>query len=173
MNPWTNRPDARDTTPTMQILRARPATTTAGVLLSPDLTGAYTHYWRGRTRICENPNCDPCNAHHKPRWYGYAALWSPNSNAVALLELTPACLPQIDAHIQRHNTLRLAQIRLRRANNKPNSRLILQIDLHPYPSGNAPPNPDVHATLERLWECTIVHPALEISRLALNNGSDR
>lgn len=154
MNPWTSRPDDRDSAPHHQIIRAKPGKTTQGVVLSLDLIGAYTHYWKGRTTPCNPPACPACDAGHKPRWYGYLALWNPATAAVAILEITTAAVPAIETYLARHGSLRYAQIMATRANRKPNSRLIVSFQAAPYSGPHGPEPPDLPAHLSHMWEAT-------------------
>jgi hypothetical protein len=154
MQSWSPRPDRDPLTLHLDLLRARPGKTFSGIVLSNDIEGAYTHYWRGRTVKCDGQPCEACLASRQPRWYGYVAIWLPTSNAKALLELTPTCVPQIDEYFKLHGTLRGSLISLTRQNNKINSRVIAKIQEANYTTTAIPQDPPVRQLLERMWEVT-------------------
>lgn len=157
MDPWTNRPDRGEHPTQLQILRTPPGKAIGGIITTADALGAYTHYWRGRTTVCTHPLCEACDTHRTPRWYGYLAIISRATKTEALLEITPSCLPPIEAWLEEHGTLRGADISLQRANKKINSRLICSIRSSDYDGSKLPDAPNVKAQLERIWE---IHTAV-------------
>jgi hypothetical protein len=154
---WQDRPATTDRPTMLEILRAKPAKSIGGIVLSHAIVGAYTHYWKGKTKICETPNCEPCNAAHKPRWYGYLAILSPTTHRQALLELTPACLDAIDRYLENHSTLRNATLYVQRAKPKINARIICEIRDRPEAAELLPQPADVKAHLARIWEIDLTH----------------
>jgi hypothetical protein len=155
MNPWTNRPDRGDHPTQLQLLRCRPSHPLLAIITADDVLGAYTHYWKGRTRICTHPTCDACDAHHAPRWYGYLAVVSTAMTAPTLVEITPSCIEAIESYLHEYRTLRGAQLTLKRANPKANSRLQATLEPSAYRDGKLPAAPDVRAQLERIWEIKV------------------
>lgn len=158
---WTDRPDRGDGSTQIAILRSRPAKTIGGIITSIDCVGAYTHYWKGRTCLCTHPNCDPCDASRAPRWYGYLAVVPPNGGQAAILEITPSCVPALDAYRESHGTLRGALIKVQRANAKINARVICTLTEGSFGGEKLPTAPNVKAQLCKMWEVPslqIVHP---------------
>ena len=155
MENWANQPNEPTTETRMPIMRVLPGRPKSGIILSVGLTGAYTHFWRGRTTICTAPECDACDANRLPRWYGYLAVWSPSTKTQALFELTPAAAPDIIAHQEAYGTLRTARLTLQRANAKANSRVQAAIEPTTYATKDLPEPPNVRAILQRIWELKI------------------
>jgi len=152
MSEWTNRPAASQHPTQLQLLRVPPGRTIAAIITSHDVVGRDTHYWKGRTRVCTHPTCEPCDAHHAPRWYGYLAVVAPTMLAPTILEITAACIDPLDEYFRDHSTLRGAEINIRRANKKANSRLIAACRPSPYRDAKLPDAPNVIAHLCRIWE---------------------
>lgn len=154
---WTPRPSEHDVTAHLSLHRVTPNKPTLAVILSPDVIGLYTHYWRGRSVPCQPFGCPACEAHQRPRWYGYLGIWNPNNGSIAVLELTPPAIAPIDAWLKRHPSLRAAQIIAKRANKRPNSRLVVEIRPDVYNGEFLPPPPQVERTLEHIWESSGHH----------------
>ena len=152
MTIWTTRPDRECTRHALPLKRCLPAKPISGIVLSPEIVGAYLHYWRGRTTPCAAPNCDACANNHAPRWYGYLEMWSPTTAARVLFEITPACVDAIADYVATHGTTRGAQLTLARATKKPNSRLTAEIKEGNYAADRLPTASDVAAHLTHIWE---------------------
>jgi len=152
MSDWTNRPAPNQHPTQLQLLRVPPSKTIIAIITSDDAIGRDTHYWKGRTRVCTHPTCEPCDAHHAPRWYGYLAVVAPTMQAPTILEITAACVNSLNEYLQEYPTLRGAEITIRRANKKANSRLIATLKPSPYRDGKLPAAPNVITHLCRIWE---------------------
>lgn len=161
MTTWTNRPDDRTHQLRYPLIRVLPGRQVSAIILDADLTGCYTHFWRGRTTPCHPPDCEACEAGRKPRWYGYLTIWNPQATTRAILELTPPCIPAIEAHLRNNHTLRNARITARRASKRPNARLIVELDTTAYAGPEAPQPVDIQAELCRMWEIPLDHTPLK------------
>lgn len=161
MTAWTNRPRPDDYSTQIQILRSRPGKPLRALVTAADLVGAYVHYWKGRTKLCEHPNCEACDASRQPRWYGYLAVVAEATLNPAILELTPSCVPAIDRYLADHGTLRGALVKLSRANPRINARVILELSEGNLGGTALPAAPKVEAQLCKIWEVKAVqkvHP---------------
>jgi hypothetical protein len=154
MTTWPSRPDRDQHTNTTPLHRSKPGRTITALIASADLVGAYTHFWKGRTSICTYPACEPCSTSRSARWYGFLHIWSPETNASGILELTPSCLPAVDDWLEKFGTLRGAKICVSRASHKINSRVIATLKASPYALEKIPPALDLIAQLSRMWEVT-------------------
>jgi len=154
MDPWTPRPNRADKQASIPLLRSKPGRTFAALCVSPEIVGAYTHFWKGRTALCTYPECEPCHAHRAARWYGYLHVWTPATNATALLEITPSCVTPLEEYLAQFGTLRGAKITIARANHKINSRVVLTAQASAYALDKLPATLDVRAHLRRIWETT-------------------
>jgi len=157
MDAWSARPDRGENPTQLQMMRCKPGHPLGGIVLGDEIVGAYTHYWKGRTSICLHPTCDACDALRAPRWYGYICVMAEVGKALALLELTPSCLPAIEDYLRDYGTLRGAKIVIARVNKKPNSRLQCTVTPGHFDKGVLPKSPDVKQHLCKIWEL----PALQ------------
>ena len=156
MQRWRTRPSEEPTNHQLSIIRVRPGKPLTGVVLSPDVEGAELHYWKGRSRICDDENCEACEANFRARWYGYLELWSATTGNRIILEVTQAAAPAIDAYFREHLTLRNAVISATRLNRKVNSKLHVTLSPSPLPEAHIPPSTRIRNQLERMWECSTV-----------------
>jgi hypothetical protein len=152
MNSWTNRPHPDPSTAHLNLHRVKPGKPITGIVLTNDLTGAYTHYYGGRTQVCNAPNCKACDERKNARWYGYAQIWNPTTHSVAVVEVTPTCVEAIDAYMKTHGTLRGAWIKLQRVGPKLNAKLTAELREPTHSSDLLPQPADLEKYLTRLWE---------------------
>lgn len=152
MDQWSKRPDRGEVTHSTKLVRAKPGKAIGGICLSADVIGAYTHYWQGRTRICEGPGCEACESNRAARWYGFLAIAHEQSKEVAILEITASSLQPIEAHLKKYGTLRGARISLKRAGAKINSRILATIEPTVLRDNELPTTPDVEKILAKMWE---------------------
>ena len=121
------------------------------IVLSHDVEGAYTHYWRGRSSKCSGDDCEACNQNVSRRWRGYLVVANPRSKEMSLLELTPAAMPPVDAFFKTHRTLRGALLSTRRIPAKENGRLHSTIQESCYEMDSFRKPPSVRLLLQKLW----------------------
>lgn len=152
MDAWPSEPNRADQTIRMDLLRVQPQKPISGIITCRTQTGAYTHYWRGRTIKCVHPTCDACDAGRVARWYGFLSVWGSKTGRVALFEFTPACIPTIREYNEKFGTLRGAAIKLERRNWKTNSTVLMTLSPSPYDDSKIPPEPNIIAHLEHMWE---------------------
>ena len=156
MESWTNRPTRGEVTRGTKLIRAKPGKAIGGIGLNGDIVGAYTHFWQGRTRICDGQGCEACEANRAARWYGYIGIMHETSKEVAILELTAGTIGAIEEHIKRYGSLRGARISVKRGSQKINSKIIATIEQTTIQSNELPLGPFVEEILSRMWE---VHKA--------------
>lgn len=149
---WSTQPNDGDIRPATQLLRVKPGKPLEGVITCTTTNGTYLHYWKGRTTPCLGADCEACTQKLSARWYGFLSLWSPRTNGHAIVEITSSCMERINEYTASHGTLRAALLRLRRANNKANARLLAEIELSGYAPDAIPPALDLIDTLEYIWE---------------------
>lgn len=152
MHRWSDNPGDAHRRTHVPLIRVRPKQLFEATILSESLTGAFTHYWWGRTRICDKTNCEPCNAGRRPRWYGYVCCHRLENCTTMLVELTPTCFDVLAAWHVNRGTLRGAQLRLRRATPKLNAPLIAELTLGSIRPDLLPKSVDVYSILCALWE---------------------
>jgi hypothetical protein len=171
MSTWKTRPDPDDRSYSVPLTRCPPDRSICGIITSREIAGRDLHYWQGRTRPCEHPTCDACDAGRKPRWYGYVSIYHPRSHAIAIFELTPACDPAIQAYLTEHGTIRGAKLTLRRSSTKLNGKILAELEPGSYDGTRLPEPVDVRAILHHIWEIAPpihVHIGQETNAVAPN-----
>lgn len=121
------------------------------IVVSHDVVGADTHYWRGRSQPCSGDKCEACEDGQSPRWRGYLAVMSPKSGRVVILEITAAAAGAIEAYFNKHRTLRGAGIVAERVGQKPNGRLRLMLTPPAAEIDQLPKAPQIQRLLARIW----------------------
>lgn len=160
---WTDRPAASDLPDAWKILRTGKNGTVPLYCLSPDTTGAYVHYWSGRTRLCLKSACEPCEKLNVPRWRGYLAVIVSTNRATRLLEVTPSCVLAIERQLTERGTLRGSVIQVSRKGKAANGELDLSFLPSGAYAGDLPADPDVRSHLCRIWRTTHVPLPSEIA----------
>lgn len=167
MQRWSNRPRiSTDTTP-LTIIRVRPSKPVSGIVLSHDVEGAELHYWKGRSRVCDDKNCEACEANFRARWYGYLEIWSSTTGRSVIVELTAAAAPAIDEYFKEHHTLRGAVMKAARVNRKINSKLTATFEAGPLPESNLPNARKIRTQLEFMWETASSREPEKLHRLQI------
>jgi len=155
---FRHRPSTDQMPQQLPLLRVPPKGLSGLVILSHDIVGCDTHYWRGRTRPCEAPNCDACQANQRPRWRGYLAVMSQRTEKIGVIELTPAAVAPVDRAFRQARTLRGCQIALARKNEKPNGQLFAQISVPNETKEHLPKAPNLKTYLAKLWDLNVIKP---------------
>jgi len=162
MDAWTPRPNRGEHTTQIEMVRSKPGPARGGIVTTDDIVGAYTHFWKGRTTICTFPECDACDHHRTPRWYGYLAIIAEATKVPAIIELTPTCIPPVEEYLAEYGTLRGATVTLQRANKKINSRVLCTLRPSGYDKGVLPQPVNVRAHLAKIWELTAVQDVIPL-----------
>jgi hypothetical protein len=142
-------PDAgRDTIP---IVRVSGTASKLCIATSETYWGCWSHWYNGRTRPCTDPACEPCQNGSPRRWHSYTAIYSPGNHSQHILELTAQATEHLANYRLAHGTLRGAAITVRRATQKPNSRIILECHPADQRSITLPRGLDLVRALATLW----------------------
>lgn len=171
---WSRRPRPADMPNQWRIFRAKKNGFPPCLVLCDDTTGAYVHYWAGRTRLCLKSCCQACENGQAPRWRGYVAVFCGQTRKFGLLELTPACVPTIERYLESYGTLRGAVFTLSRKGRKDNGEIELVAERKADIAGDLPRSPDVIGHLLRIWrithEPTKYESHLDATTVASRNG---
>lgn len=169
---WTSRPPEAPLDPIIRLVRATGKTTVRGWILSTEIQGTTTHYYRGRTRPCTHPECDACTAGMAPRWHGYLAIYAAVTAETQILEITSASIEYLDRYRVGRTTLRGALITASRPSKSNTGRLHLLLQ-PPTPTNPAlPPDPNVRKVLERIWHWDGTTKARSTLRAAFDANND-
>lgn len=123
-----------------------------GIILSHNLVGCYTHFWRGCTIPCPSKGaCEPCGNGSPRRWHSWFAAYQPTSGFRAIMEITPRVIEAFDAAFRKNRTLRGLAFDLHRSPAKPNGKLYAVLSESNVPKDSLPKAPDVAKHLMRMW----------------------
>lgn len=138
--------------PRYEILRTPPKKRTVFLILSERELTMPTHYWRGRTTPCLEPEpCDMCEASSEIRWKVYLAVSLPITGQIACYECTDHGGESIIAARKESGSLRGKKLTCWRSGNKENSPVNCIVAKVLDPTIHVPPCFDVKEYLYRMW----------------------
>jgi len=148
------------------------------IILSDDLLGTNTHFYHGRTRPCNNEECDACADGMPWRWHAYFAIWSPSLNRAALFECTAQAAEPFKLYRDAYGTLRGCQFAAKRATTAANSRVIITTRRADLEKIHLPDAPNVIKALSIIWnisidECQIEGQQKDAPHLAIRQDLGR
>jgi hypothetical protein len=152
---WLNRPPDDDCVCPYRIRRTPTSGYLQGIVLSDDLLGCNTHFFRGRTMPCEAPNCLPCTEGVPWRYHSYLASVQYDTNVAFLLELTAQASDSFLTYRKTHGTLRGCLFRAQRATPRPNGRVVIQTKPADLSSRVLPDEPNLIKLLCHIWNVPI------------------
>lgn len=139
----------------------------SGIILSDDLIGTNTHFYRGRTLPCDDGNCPACTDGFPWRWHAYLALYGLSSNRVVLFEMTAKATEPLILYRKAYGTLRGCHLTAKRANSSPNSRVIITTKRADLQATTLPDAPNVISALSIIWN--IESPSISVE--GINRGA--
>lgn len=149
---WQRRPDDDEMSLRYELYRV-PARGAKGlIILSHDVLGAYTHWWRGRTNPCTGENCSACAEGNRRRWHGWFMTLAPQQRRQLIFEVTAAGAAAVDAYFKEHRTLRGAVITALRVPAKENGKLILSLAKSSLQSQEIPKAAKIEDLLLKIWD---------------------
>jgi len=151
MHQFSNTPPKDPRGESLPLVRCRVGKPMVGIILSEDLLGTATHFWRGRTIPCDRENCVPCSEGFPWRWHAYVGVYSPNVSKTCLFEMTARATEPLISYRETYGTLRGCHLTAKRANMSPNSRVILQTKQADLQGITLPPPPDIIKVLSIIW----------------------
>lgn len=126
------------------------------VILSHNLVGCYTHFFRGCTVSCpSHGHCEACENGTPRRWHSWFGGWNPKNDFRAIVEITPRVIEAFDSAFRKERTLRGKEVTLHRAPAKPNGKLYASIVDAGVSKDVLPKAPDVAKHLMRMWGYTV------------------
>lgn len=142
-----------DRVATLPLRRVPASGSIAGIVTTRDVREVWTHYHRGRTVGCSNPNCPGCAAHCAMRYEAYLGLYSPETKNHIILGLTVGAVRQLVDQTGRLDAIRGLMIACRRASKRPNARVVLETRAMVADMSALPGSFEVLEHLERIWGC--------------------
>ncbi len=153
-------PPVDDRGTALPLMRCPANKTIQGIILSDDLLGTNTHYYRGRTSPCDQGNCDACNDGFPWRWHAYVVLYSRSTHAKTLFEMTAKCCEPLLTYRKAYGTLRGCVLSAKRVNSSANSRVLLTTSHADLQQLSLPESPDILKALSIIWNIEL--PSLSV-----------
>ena len=147
----SDRPPVQTSGPALQITRTPQGRPFTGLILSNNLTGTNTHFYKGRTCPCELPNCAACADGLPWRWHGYVACMDITTGRHCLYELTAAAAEPLVTYHDLTGTLRGVLFESTRIGKRPNGRVTIRCKPSDPLKHHLPPEPNVPLALCQLW----------------------
>lgn len=121
-------------------------------ILSEQLLGCGTHYYRRRTQPCVGSDCPICAEGQSRRWYGWLIGYDPGKRIKVLVEVPPGVAIALRTYRGHVGNLRGHVIRLSRRNRKENGPVVGEFAAGKFASELLPPCPDIVPLLMRMWQ---------------------
>lgn len=148
-----NTKPPRDDGPKPRALwRAKAGKTLGAVILSKETTGVGTHFHQGRTVLCEDKGCELCTLYGPSRWYGFWACYHGRGKPLTIFQFTLGVWDTVHEWQQNHLSLRGTEFAVTRANQRHNSRLLLQMKGVVPDVSDLPKTFNVEETLRKIWK---------------------
>jgi hypothetical protein len=150
---FQRRPDEPLKESTWKIIRCGATERLTGIVLSHDLTGCFTHFWKHRTVPCMAPDpCVPCQAADPRRWHSWFAALVGRHNDQAIVEITLRATGYFDDAFRSHRTLRGQGFTLCRVPSRANGKLLARLGDGAITSDLLQKAPNVERLLLQMWE---------------------
>jgi hypothetical protein len=151
MPQWTNRPPADASSNSYRIRRTPSGSPITAIVTCDDVVGCNTHFFKGRTVPCEQPDCEACNEGLAWRFHAYVSALDTASNECFLFECTAQVAETFFSYRQQYATLRGCLFRARRATRHPNGRVLLEVKPVDLTQRKIPDEPNIKKMLCQLW----------------------
>lgn len=121
------------------------------VIISSDMLGIRTHWFRGRTGPCLLENCEACKHGMLSRWKGYVLALETSCQMQCVFEFTPPGAIALEEARSRFGTMRGLQVIASRAGKKANSKVSLHVKGITVLGPAACPDYGIWPVVARIW----------------------
>lgn len=149
---FSDRPEASAMPLGFPVVRAPQKGSDIYTLLSDEVIGCWTHFFRGRTQPCLGDLCTICSPEVRRTWHGWLLGYDPSRRQTYIVELPAGPAMALTKWREERGSLRGCSIELRRKNGKVNGPVQVgtagpKIDL-----SLLPPCLDLKPMLLRMWQ---------------------
>lgn len=130
------------------------------IILSNDILGIRTHFFRGRTCPCYIGKCEACEHNQLSRWKGYVLAVEQPSGAQCVFEFTPPAARTLDEARKKYGTMRGIQLYVARASKKPNAKVTVTVKGITVLGPTACPDYNVWPIVAHIWGLTEKAPCI-------------
>ena len=148
---WINDLPDEMTRPGFRLLRTPPDRPLRAVATAAQLQICWTHWWTGRTRPCEKPDCEACQAGAPARAHVYVSAVDISTHEHFIFECTAKAAGPFAEWLDNYPSLRgchFVAYRPKRRRNAPVEIHCRPIDLNTI---QLPPPPDVTKIMAIVW----------------------
>lgn len=161
---WSNEVPDSPRGPALPIRRTPSNRPLTAIVTSEDLIGCYTHFYKGSTVPCTEPDC-PAHLDGIPyRWHSYMTAVDCQNNLHFIFEVTALGAKYFTDYRDIHNSLRGCKFQAQRWNNRPNGRILIQMKPCDQAERHLPEPPDLAKCMAILWSL----PAPDVSIEGIN-----
>lgn len=121
------------------------------IVLSSDILGIRTHFFRGRTCPCLLDGCEPCKHKQLSRWKGYLLAIDASNEQQLVFEFTPPCAASLDEARKKYGTMRGLQLYVSRTSKKANAKVVVSVRGITVLGPSACPDYSVWPIIARIW----------------------
>jgi hypothetical protein len=153
---FTRRPEEVPEVDMWRVIRVPPSGRVSVTILSHDLIGRYTHFFRRRSVPCMLPDtCEACNQGVPRRYHSWFCALGHKSGECAIVEITKRAVGYFDAAFRAHRTLRgLVAHMTRVPQGKENGKVHAIIE-KPKVEVELPKSANIELILLQMWELPI------------------
>jgi hypothetical protein len=152
MPSWTHDLPAAPTHHGYDLRRTPPDRPIRAIATCDALNVCFTHYWGGRTRPCETPECEACNAMSPKRAHCYLSAMDPATRDHFLFECTAAAALPFSDWIATYGTLRGCLFQASRPKRRRNAKVEILTKPADLSKISLPPAPDIAAAMSVIWQ---------------------
>ena len=138
--------------PALPIKRTPAFKKLTAVVTTENLIGTMTHYFKGRTKPCELPDCEACRAGIPYRWHAYLAAEEVSTALHFIFETTAMGAEGFIDYRKAHGTIRGCLFEAARWKQRPNGRILLRMKPADLGQRRLPQGPDLIKCLSILWD---------------------
>lgn len=122
------------------------------IVTCDQLNICFTHFWGGRTRPCEKPNCEACLAMSPARAHCYLSAMDPATRDHFLFECTAAAALPFRDWFETYSTLRGCLFQALRPKRRRNSKVEILTKPADLSKINLPSAPDIARAMAVIWQ---------------------
>jgi len=134
------------------LVRTPPDRPLRAVITCEQMAICFTHFWGGRTRPCEKPECEACNAMSPTRAHCYVSAYDPGTKDHFLFECTAAAAFPFRDWIATYGTLRGCMFHASRPKRRRNSKVEILTKPCDLTKIVLPNPPDVPLAMTVIWQ---------------------
>jgi len=152
MPDWTHELPPNPTHHGYDLRRTPPDRPLRAIVTCDQLNVCFTHFWGGRTRPCEKPDCEACAAMSPSRAHCYLSAMDPATREHFLFECTAAAALPFRDWVATYGTLKGCLFQAIRPKRRRNSKVEILTKPADLSKITLPPAPDIAKAMSVIWQ---------------------